>query len=126
MLDSDLLTFIRSSFRSVWAVELVLLLRKQAPAKLAPEQISRELRATTSLVASCIEQLQAAGILAVEDDRSVRYAPASSLIDHLCASLEAAYRERPVAVITAIMSSPNDRLKTLADAFRFKDKEKDE
>lgn len=122
MLDPELLTFIRGSFRSVWALELLLLLRKGAPASFGPEQMARELRATPTLVATCTEQLQVIGVLSCEAG-NCRYAPVSPVLADLCDALERAYRERPVAVINAIVSTPDDRLKNFADAFRFKEKD---
>jgi hypothetical protein len=49
-----------------------------------------------------------------------RYAPANPLLEKLCARLDEEYRLRPVTVINAIASSPNDRLHKLANAFRLK------
>ena len=48
------------------------------------------------------------------------YAPASVGLDVLAGRLIAAYRERPVAVVNAIVSSRPDSLKNFADAFKFK------
>jgi hypothetical protein len=122
-LDPDLLGFIRSSIRSVWALELLLLLRKNAPAALGLNELARELRATPTLVGKCLEVLEAAGLIACDLDRSYRYAPAAPMFDALSAALEQAYRERPVAVVDAILSAPDERLKSFSDAFRFKEKD---
>lgn len=122
MLDNDLLTFIRGSIRSVWALELLLFLRKQAPRAVGAEELVRELRATAGLVSTCVKQLEASGLVACEKG-GCRYAPASPALEALSTALEQLYRERPVAVIDAIMSSPSDRLKNFADAFRFKEKD---
>ena len=44
---------------------------------------------------------------------------ALAVLEELCGRLEAAYRERPVAIINMI-ARPNDPLQSLADAFKFK------
>lgn len=86
------------------------------------EETARELRATNSLVSKVLPQLESAGLLASEEGR-YRFAPASPALQELCGLLELEYRERPVAIVDAIVSTPNDRLKNFADAFRFKEKD---
>lgn len=122
-LEADLQTFIRSSIKSVWALELLLLLRKRAPNAAARDDLVRDLRATRQLVDTCITQLQAAGLVACEEGGQCRYAPAAPAMGALADQLEQAYRERPLGVMEIIVSSPNDRLKTFADAFRLKPKD---
>lgn len=123
MISDDLLSFIRASIRSTWALELLLLMRKQAPQASAPEELVRALRSTGTLINTCLEQLQQTGLVIREDSGAWRYAPAAPALDQLTAELEAAYAERPVAVINAIMTTPSDRLRSFADAFRFPKKD---
>ena len=123
MISDDLLSFIRASIRSTWALELLLLMRKQAPHASAPEELVRALRSTATLINTCLEQLQQAGLVVRDDAGAWRYAPAAPALDQLTAELEAAYAERPVTVINAIMTTPSDRLKSFADAFRFPKKD---
>jgi hypothetical protein len=123
MLDEDLLSFVRASIRSTWALELLLLVRKQSPRAFAAEELVLALRATPSLVSTCLDQLQTAGLLIQEGDGKWRYAPAAPALDGMSAKLEEAYGERPFAVINAIVASPNDRLKNFSDAFRFPKKD---
>jgi hypothetical protein len=123
MLDEDLLSFVRASVRSTWALELLLLLRKQAPRAFAAEELVLALRASPTLVSTCLDQLQTSGLLVREDDGKWRYAPAAPALDVISAKLEQAYAERPVAIINAIAASPSDRLKNFSDAFRFPKKD---
>jgi hypothetical protein len=53
------------------------------------------------------------------EDGAFRYAPASPTLNALCDELEAAYRERPVAVVNTIARRRPDPLKGFADSFRF-------
>ena len=87
------------------------------------EQAARELRGTGSLVAKCVPQLETAGLL-VSENGDIKFAPAAPALAELSALLEMEYRERPVAVVDAIVSGQSDRLRTLSDAFRFKEKDK--
>ncbi len=112
------MSFVREHFRSVWAVELLLLLKRDPERCWAPADLVRELRASTSLVADNLRRLETSGLAAPEEG-CFRYAPANPVLDSLCVQLEAAYRERPVAVINMI-ARPADPLQSLADAFKFK------
>ena len=123
MISDDLLSFIRASIRSTWALELLLLMRKQSPRAATPEELVLALRATPSLVSTCLDQLQTAGLLVREETGTWRYAPAAPALDQLVGQLEATYAERPVTVINAIMATPTDRLRSFADAFRFPKKD---
>ena len=119
MLDDDLQTFIGGSIRSVWALELLLLLRRTPDRVWTPEAAARELRANERLVTDQFAGLQTAGLIAC--DVGCRYAPAAPALDALCAQLETAYRERSGQVIKAIMAGPNDKLQIFANAFRLRE-----
>lgn len=117
--DPELAAFAREHMRSVWAVELLLLLRRDAERRWAPDELVRELRASTNLVRDNLAAFQTSG-LAVEDDAGCwRYAPAVPVLGHLADRLEAAYRERPVAIINLI-AAPPDPIQGLADAFKWR------
>lgn len=115
---SDLLIFLREHVRSVWAVELLLLLRRDPNRCWRPDELVSELRASTTLVVDNLRRFEQSGLVAPEVD-GFRYAPANPVLDAFCARLEAAYRERPVTVINMI-AKPTDPLQSLADAFKFK------
>ena len=123
MISDDLLSFIRASIRSTWALELLLLMRKQAPRASALEELVLALRATPTLVSTCLDQLQTAGLVVREETGAWRYAPVAPALDRLTTELEAAYAEKPVTIINAIVAAPTDRLKSFADAFRFPKKD---
>lgn len=120
MLDQDILSFIRGSIRSVWALELLLLLRARPERSWSAEELTQELRASTPLVEQNVAVLSAAGLIRPDVDGRYAYAPASPTLGALCDQLEKLYRERPVRVVNAIVSSPNDKLQSFADAFRLK------
>jgi hypothetical protein len=117
--DQDLLTFIREHIRSVWALELLLFLKRDPDKSWSAEELVREMRASTPLISTNLEALQRAGLTVCDEAGRCRYAPAAEVLDRLCNELEAAYRERPVALINVI-ASPPDKLQSLADAFRIR------
>jgi hypothetical protein len=117
--DPDLAAFVREHVRSVWAVELLLVLKRDPERTWPPAELVRELRASTSLVNDNLQRFERSG-LAIRDAGDVwRYAPASPLLAQLVDELEAAYRERPVSVINLI-AAPPDPVQGLADAFKFR------
>ena len=118
MLDEDLLTFIQGSIRSVWGLEVLLLLRRERDRTWSAEAVARELRANDRLVSDQLVTLETSGLVSCGQE-GCAYAAAPAL-DGLCGRLEAAYRERPGQVIKAIMAGPNDKLQIFADAFRFR------
>ncbi|CAN7471179.1 hypothetical protein LJR219_003177 [Phenylobacterium sp. LjRoot219] len=100
-IDSDIIGFVRKHVRSVWALELLLLLRRDPARRWSTAELVRELRASTSLVEDNLRRFEASGLVARED-KHARYAPASPVLEAFCVRLEAAYRKRPVRVINLI------------------------
>jgi hypothetical protein len=120
VIEGELLDFIRSSIRSVWTLELLLLMRQQSRRAWPAAELVRETRSSDFVVSESLSTLQAAGLVTAESEGVYRYAPASPQFDRLVQQLEQVYRERPVAVTKAIFSSPNEKLQTFADAFKLK------
>jgi hypothetical protein len=117
--DGDLSSFIREHVRSVWGMELLLLLKRDPDRCWTVAELVRELRASTSLVSDNVQRFERSGLVVLDDGGCYRYAPANAVLDKLCGALEAAYRERPVAVINMIAAPPGP-LQSLADAFKFR------
>lgn len=118
-ISADLASFIESALPSVWALEVLLLLRRDADRAWGVAPLVAELRASHQLVADCLAGLERAGLVA-RREALVQYAPASPGLAALCEALEAAYRERPVAVVKTIAARRPDPLKGFADSFRFR------
>jgi hypothetical protein len=70
------------------------------------------------LVNENLRLLDAAGLLARDDQQRWRYRAAAPALDELCGQLEKAYRQRPVALLNLI-ARLTDPLQSLADAFKF-------
>jgi len=117
--DAELDAFVREHVRSVWALELLLTLRRDPARRWTADELVSELRASAGLVAENLLGLQRAGVVAPDEAGRHRYAPANPAVEALCGELAEAYRQRPVAVISMI-SRPRDPLQSLADAFKFR------
>jgi hypothetical protein len=116
--DDDLLRFIRSSFRSVWTLELLLLLKRE-PRDWSNEELVATLRASELVVSQALDSLLAAGLVSMEGERA-RYLPASPSIASDIDQVEKLYAARPDAVRRAIVSAAASGATAFADAFRLR------
>jgi predicted MarR family transcription regulator len=116
--EDELPIFIRRHLGSVWALEILLLLRRQPQRAWTIADIVLDLRASSTLVTANLAKFEQSGLVVAESEGRYRYQPASPLMEALCAAVEEAYRERPVATINLI-SAPEERLQQLANAFRI-------
>jgi hypothetical protein len=122
VIDERVLAFLRAHIRSVWALELLLLLARDRARAWHPHDLVREMRSSPVAVDEALRNLQSAGLAAVDADNRCRYSPASPDLDALANGIEKAYAARPTMVVRAIVTAPDDKLRIFADAFRLKDK----
>lgn len=123
MLEPQLLAFVRSSIPSIWALELLLLLRRAAPGRLTREEMVQHLRATPNLIDRLLSRFASLGLVN-EENGAFRFECALSETEQLCEALAVAADERPIALRDAIISAPNEKLRDLADAFKFQNANK--
>jgi DNA-binding IclR family transcriptional regulator len=120
MIPEHLVPFLRATLKSVWALDLLVLM-KGAPGQIwTVASLNDRLRASTSLVEEILGSFIRQGLVAQEPGDTYRYAPADAQTDALASELARLYAERPLAVIKEIMSAPNEKLHTFVDAFRLK------
>ena len=112
--------FIGTTFRSVWALELLCFLRQHRDRSLSHDEMVAGLRGSDLVVTQSLEALTAAGIIIREKDDSARYAPASPDLDELVEHAEALYRKSPDAVRRMIVSAASPGLTAFADAFKLR------
>ena len=118
----DVRQFLAEHISSVAQLEVLLLLRGARERQWTAEDVGKALYTTPEMVAAQLEELRARGLLTAAGDGAARYQywPASPELDARTERLEQTYRERRVAVITAIYSQPLDKVRTFADAFRLR------
>jgi hypothetical protein len=116
--DQDLLQFITSSFRSVWALELLLVLKSEPRVWPRAELVST-LRASELVVSKALDSLLAAGLASL-DVEGARYMPVSEEVADLVDRSEKLYAAKPDAVRRAIVSASAGGLTAFADAFRLR------
>ncbi len=114
----DPFRFIGASFRSVWALELLLLLKRDGRPWSRDELITA-LRASELVVNRALDELLAAGLISIEGEQTV-YRPASKDTRKAIDEVEKLYSARPDAVRRAIVSSASSGATAFADAFRLR------
>lgn len=95
--EKELVSFIGTSFRSVWALELLCTLRKSKDAR-SPEQLVESLRASDLVVVTSLAELVTAGLVVIDAQGHAAYAPATPDLDRLAGVAEKFYSKRPDAV----------------------------
>ena len=117
--DDDVLRFAASSFRSVWALELLMTL-KSAPRRWSHEELVATMRASDAVVSSALDSLVAAGLASIEGGEAV-YMPVNDEVADYIERTTTLYAARPDAVRRAIVRASASGLSAFADAFRLRD-----
>ena len=118
--EHDLNPFIRSNFRSVWSLELMLFLLKNRDRAWSRPDLVAALRGSDSVVGHGLDTLLASGLIATEADGSARFAPANPDLERLAIGTAELYARTPDAVRRTIVLSGNTGIAAFADAFRLR------
>jgi hypothetical protein len=116
--DEELHSFIGSSFRSVWALELILLLKSE-PRSWSHGELVTTLRASELVVNNALDGLVAAGMASV-DEHGATYLPVNDEIAQCVDEVERLYRTKPNAVRRAIIAASSSSATAFADAFKLR------
>jgi hypothetical protein len=116
--DEDVLRFIAASFTSVWALELLLVLRRERGVRSRAELVTA-LRASELVVARALDSLVAAGLASIEDD-GAHYLPVTDNVDACVVRAEELYRSHPNIVRRAIIGASASSATAFADAFKLR------
>lgn len=116
--DEETLRFIAASFTSIWALELLLLLKRMGGACTRQELINR-LSASELVVTRAIDALVAAGLVSDQADTAI-YQPASRTISASIERTEELYLRRPDAVRRTIVNARSVAARAFSDAFRLR------
>ena len=119
-MSNDIFEFVRTSFPSVWALELMMFLQEEPERSWSAEDLELELRGSPVIVELSLSSLVDAGIVVTSSDGRFRYQPASEDVDLLARATSELYRKKPDAVRRVILSSSTTKFQDLADAFKLK------
>lgn len=118
--EEEVTNFVRATFRSVWALELLCYLRQNADRTLSHEEMVAGLRGSDLVVTQSVESLSAAGLVLVEEEGRARYAPSSDDLEQLIEATQSLYAKSPDAVRRTIVSASSPGITAFADAFRLR------
>jgi hypothetical protein len=118
--DQQVSSFVGSTFRSVWALELLCFLRQNRDRSHSHAEMVTGLRGSDLVVTRGVESLSAAGLVLADADGSTRYAPASAELDQLAEAAEALYAKTPDAVRRLIVAASNPGITAFSDAFKLR------
>ena len=113
-------SFIRATFPSVWALELLCFLRQNRDRAWSHAEMVAGLRGSDLVVTQSVVSLAAAGLILAEADGSARYKPATAHLDALVEQTGALYARSPDAVRRMIVAAANPGITAFADAFRLR------
>jgi predicted transcriptional regulator len=116
--NDEILRFIASSFRSVWALELLLVLKSEQRSW-SHDELVATMRASELVVTRALAALEAAGLVSNDGDEA-QYMPVSDDVATLVTEAEALYAKRPDAVRRAIVSASSGDATAFAEAFRLR------
>jgi DNA-binding HxlR family transcriptional regulator len=120
--EEQVLAFVRSSIPSAWALELLLLLRRERVRAWRADALVAELRGSEELVAQSLAMLTEAGLVAVSETGEYAYRPERAELAELIDALADLHAHKPLTVLSTIFSAPSSRIRSFADAFLFRKK----
>lgn len=117
--QAEVEAFIGSSFRSVWALELLRLLLADDRGHSQAELV-QAMRSSDAVVAQSLAGLVAAGLVLADGDGRVRINCGDSRITGLIDATVELYRKSPDRVRRLIVSNSLPGVTAFADAFRLR------
>lgn len=118
--EDEVLRFAAGLFKSVWALELLLTLRRGRERAWFAGELIKELRSSQVVIVEALSNLVVAGLVVEEEAGRFRYHVGSPGIDEMVGELERLYATKPTVVMREIVAAPNMKLQILSDAFRIK------
>lgn len=114
--------FLAEYIDSLFQLEVLLLLQARPEVSWTAEQVDRETRIGLESVKALLAGFAQIGFLSVSKgpDLSYRYQPATDELDQVIKLVATAYKERRVKVTSFIYSSPLDKIRSFAEAFRIR------
>ncbi len=119
-ISAETLEFIQSSFKSVWALELFFLMRRERTRAWTISELNREMRASEWLLGGILPDLVRKGLVVEAAKDLFQYGVASPEIEQLVDDVATAYAKNRIRVINEIFKVPDRNVRSFADAFRIK------
>ena len=118
-LPEDVLHFIKEYIDRIALLDVLLLLQSAPARAWTAREVSNEMRSTPQAAEDTLDALRRRGLLTKEGE-TFSFRPRSPDLEQKTARLAECYRQRRIAVITAVFSGPNEALRSFAEAYRFR------
>lgn len=113
-------SFIASSFRSVWALELLRHLAEHPGRSFSSQELIATLRASEAVVSQSVDNLTAAALAVVDGEGRAAYHRSSAEQDALVKGAIALYARSPDKVRRLIVAQSAPGVTAFADAFKLR------
>ncbi|SRR5690554_1924609 len=113
-------SFVASSFRSVWALDLLRFLASHPGSSFSAPQLVAALRASSVVVSQSLDNLTAAGLAVVDDEGLASFHEGSSDQAELVEAAIDLYARSPDKVRRLIIAQTAPGVAAFADAFRLR------
>jgi hypothetical protein len=120
VIPDDVIDLIDKHISTVWALELLLLMRQQRDRAWSTSDLAKELRASADVALRMLPALIGAGLVADVEGKTFRYAPSREELDQTVGRLEELYKQFPVTIVRRIALAPHREARNFADAFKFR------
>jgi hypothetical protein len=118
---ADIKQFIADHIDSVAQLELLLLMRNESAKAWTAEEAGKALYSAQEVMGLLLADLQSKRLVAPGPfENSFVYRPEGASLADFVDRLAELYRDRRVAVITAIYTKPTEKIRSFADAFRLR------
>ena len=114
VVEEDIIAIIREQVGSVYALELLVLVRRHASRAWRAADLVRELRSSRTAVAEALNRLTQAGLVAENPAGRYAFAPQSAKHEQLAAEIERVYASTPISVMKAIVAAPDENVEARA------------
>ncbi len=121
MNEKQVLAFVGTHFNSVWALELLLLIKRDRGKGRNLADLVAELRSSPLAVSRGLSDLKAAGLVTESADGLHDFEPVTSYHEQLAVEIERIYALKPMTLVKVIAAEPNEKLRIFSDAFKLKD-----
>jgi hypothetical protein len=118
--EERILAFIGSTFRSVWAIEVLRFLAGRPETWHEPTQLIDLLRVSKVVISQSVDQLSAVALVIVDGEGRICFHPADAELARLAADAIALYERRPDQVRRTIISYTAPGIAAFSDAFKLR------
>lgn len=121
MTEDEAIEFIRAHIGSVYTLEVLLVMKRDSAKEWQVADLVRELRSSKTAITDALSRLRRVELVVEKSPGQFAFAPTSTDRENAADVIEKLYSLKPISVVKAIMSVPDDKLRAFSDAFRLKE-----